>query len=164
MAPVLRRMLAPITVIGCAGAVCGILDGLSAIGVLGVFGIAPGQVFRGIARGVLGPAALTGGHTVVAIGVIAHFSVAIGAAAAYYLVSRWIPAINDHAILAGAAFGAAVHVFMNFVLIPLSRIGPRPIVWPVFLAILAVHLVVVGPSISLTTRWFARHTPLVSAV
>jgi uncharacterized membrane protein YagU involved in acid resistance len=101
----------------------------------------------------------SGGQPAVALGIIAHFSVAMGAAATYYVVSRWIPAVNTHAILAGATFGAAVHVFMNFVVIPLSRIGPRPIVWPMFLAILAVHLAVVGPSISLTIRWFARRTP-----
>jgi hypothetical protein len=37
------------------------------------------------------------------------------------------------------------------VVIPLSAIGPRPIVWSTFLEVLAIHLVVVGPSISLTT-------------
>ena len=45
---------------------------------------------------------------------------------------------------------SAAHLFMTFVVIPLSAIGPRPIVWSVFLSLLVVHLIVVGPSISIT--------------
>jgi len=82
--------------------------------------------------------------------------VALGAATVYYAISRLLPVVNDRPILAGVFFGAAVHVFMNVFVIPLSAIGPRPIVWPVFLSILSVHLVVVGPSIALTVSWFAR--------
>ena len=42
---------------------------------------------------------------------------------------------------------------MTFPVIPLSAIGARPIVWPRFVAILIVHIIIVGPSISLTVRW-----------
>jgi hypothetical protein len=153
--PSIRRPHA-VRVVASAGAVCGILDGLSAIGVLGFFGASPAQVFQGIAGGLLGRAAFTLGNFAVVVGIVAHFSVAFTAAAAYYLFSRVVPAVNAHAIAAAVLFGTAVHFFMNFVIIPLSAIGPRPIPWPVFLSIWAVHLVVVGPSISLTVRWFAE--------
>lgn len=136
--------------IAAAGTICGILDGLSAILVFGRFGASPAQVFQAIARGALGPAALTGGTAAAAVGVIAHFTVAFGAAATYYALSQIRPELNEHPIIAGAVFGAAVHLFMTFVVIPLSAIGLRPIVWPVFLSVLVVHLVVVGPSIAIT--------------
>ena len=139
-----------IRTIAAAGTICGILDGLSAIVVFGWFGASPARIFKGIAFGVLGPAALTGGTLAVIIGVIAHFTVAFGAATTYYGISRLRPAINDYPLVAGPLFGAAVHLFMNFVVIPLSAIGPRPIVWVPFLAGLVVHLVVVGPSIAIT--------------
>jgi hypothetical protein len=139
-----------IRTIAAAGTICGILDGLSAIALFGWYGSTPAEVFQGIASGALGCAAVTGGAGAVVVGVAAHFAVAFGAAAAYYAISRMRPGINDHPILAGMVFGAAVHLFMTFVVIPLSAIGPRPIVWSMFLWLLAVHLIVVGLSISIT--------------
>src|SRR5215472_9500561 len=95
-----------VRVIATAGVLCGVLDGVSAVVVLRLFGRSAEQVFQGIARGVLGPAAHTGGPVAVAVGVVVHLAVAIGAAAAYYVFSRWVPAVNDHAIVAGIVFGA----------------------------------------------------------
>lgn len=136
--------------IAAAGTICGILDGLSAIVLFGWLGATPAQVFQGIARGAMGRAALSGGTVAVIVGVIAHFTVAFGAASTYYGLSRLKPGINEHPLVAGPLYGAAVHLFMTFVVIPLSAIGPRPIVWPVFLSVLVAHLVVVGPSIAIT--------------
>ena len=136
--------------IAAAGTICGILDGLSAIVTFGWLGATPAQIFRGVARGALGRAALTGGAVAVIVGVIAHFTVAYGAATTYYGLSRLKPAINEHPLVAGPLFGAGVHLFMNFVVIPLSAIGPRPVAWPTFLLGLVVHLLVVGPSIAIT--------------
>jgi hypothetical protein len=86
-----------------------------------------------------------------------HFLVAFGAATVYYTVSRSLPVLLDHALLCGIAYGAAVHLFMTFVVIPLSAIGSRPFVLKSFAAFLLVSMVVVGPSISLTVRRFSRH-------
>jgi len=71
-----RRTHAPV-VVACAGVLCGILDAVSAIV---LFGITLVQSFRGITRGMLGRAALTGRDFAVALGTAAHFSVAPGAA------------------------------------------------------------------------------------
>jgi len=49
-----------------------------------------------------------------------------------------------------------VHLFMTFVVIPLSAIGTRPFVPRSFVAYLIVSMLVVGPSISLTVRRFSR--------
>jgi uncharacterized membrane protein YagU involved in acid resistance len=136
--------------IAIAGTICGILDGLSAILLFGWLGATPAQVFQGIARGVMGRAALTGGATAVIVGVLAHFTVAFGAAAVYYAATRVWPKIIERPLVFGPLYGAGVHLFMSFVVIPLSAIGPRPIIWRTFLEVLAIHLVVVGPSISLT--------------
>jgi len=136
--------------IAAAGTICGILDGVSAIVTFGWLGASPARIFKGIAFGILGRAALTGGALTVIVGVILHFTVAYGAATTYYGLSRLKPVINEHPLVAGPLFGAGVHLFMNFVVIPLSAIGPRPIVWPTFLLGLVVHLLVVGPSIAIT--------------
>ena len=145
-------------VILTAGIICGILDAACAVGVLGLFGAGPAQVFQGIARGLLGLDAFKRGAFSVGLGIASHFVVALLAATVYYCASRVWPAVNENAVAWGALYGIGVHLFMSFVVIPLSAIGSRPIVWPVFLAILLVHILVVGPSIALTVSWFA-HSP-----
>jgi hypothetical protein len=146
--------------IAAAGTICGILDGISALLLFGSKGASAGQVFQGIARGALGRAAVNGGSAAVAIGVAAHFTVAFGAAAVYYALTRTRPSINERPLVFGPLYGAAVHLFMSFVVIPLSAIGWHPIVWTTFLEVLAIHLVVVGPSISLTVSRLAPYSTL----
>ncbi len=136
--------------IALAGTICGVLDGISAILLFGSMGASPAQVFQGIARGAMGRAAAGGGATAVAVGVLAHFTVAFGAAAVYYAATRVWPKITAHPLVFGPLYGAGVHLFMSFVVIPLSAIGSRPIVWKTFLEVLAIHMVVVGPAISVT--------------
>jgi hypothetical protein len=139
-----------------AGIICGVLDGLSAVGLTVLSGSTPVRLFQYIASGLVGRSAFTGGLVSSALGVSLHFTVALGAAAVYYAASRRAPFLNEHAILAGALFGVAVHVFMTFVVVPLSAIGTRRFVWSGFLVLLVIHIIVVGPSIALTVRHFAR--------
>jgi hypothetical protein len=140
-----------------AGTICGVLDAVSAVAVSLPNGTPPLRVFQGIAVGILGPSALKGGTSTAALGLALHFLIAFGAAATYYAASRWIPVLIKRALLCGVLYGIVVHLFMRFVVTPLSAIGwHRPALRP-FLTILAVHIVVVGPSIALTIR---RYAPL----
>jgi len=83
------------------------------------------------------------------LGLGLHYCVALGAAAVYYVGSRWLPTLNRHAVISGVLYGALTHVFMNFVVIPLSAIGSRPFAPKGFIAFLIVSMAVVGPSISI---------------
>ena len=141
-----------------AGFVCGVLDGFAAIILTAALGGTTTRMFQGIARGVEGSAALQQGAKSVLLGVALHFLIAFGAAAVYYLASRVLPVLIDRALICGVLYAIAVHLFMTFVVIPLSAIGPRPFVLRVFLYLLAIHMVVVGPSISLVTRRYLRQT------
>jgi hypothetical protein len=138
-----------------AGLICGVLDGLSAIAITLLFGGKVIRMFQSIAGGVLGPATFQKGIRTALLGVGLHFMVAFGAAAVYYFASRYVPFLIDRALLAGVIYGIAVHLFMQFVVIPLSAIGPRPLVVRNFVAVLMAHVVVVGPSIALTVRRYA---------
>jgi hypothetical protein len=129
-----------------------VLDGLSATVVSALFGGTPIRLFQGIASGLLGRNAFQGGAGTAVFGVLLHFTVALGAATVYYVASRRLPVLIEHALICGIAYGAVVHLFMTFVVIPLSAIGSRPIVLRSFLAFLLVSIVVVGPSIALTIR------------
>jgi hypothetical protein len=145
------------TAIFWAGLTCGVLDGISATVVSWLFGGTPIRLFQGIASGLLGRSAFQAGLPSALLGVALHFLVALGAATVYYTASRSLPVLIDHALLCGIAYGAAVHLFMTFIVIPLSAIGSRPFVLKSFAAFLLVSMVVVGPSISLTVRRFSRH-------
>jgi hypothetical protein len=142
-----------IRVILIAGLTCGVLDGLSATALAG------GQwmrVFQFVASSVLGPNAFKGGVKVALLGIMIHFLVALSATAIYYAASRRIPALLNQALLFGVLYGIAIHFVMNFVVIPMSAIGSRPIVLRGFLLQLAVHMVVVGPTIALMIRRYSR--------
>jgi hypothetical protein len=139
-----------------AGFVCGVLDGISAIVLTKALGGSTVRMFQGIARGVQGAAAFQQGANSVLLGVALHFAIAFGVAVVYYLASRVLPVLLRRALLCGVLYGVAVHLFMSFVVIPLSAIGPRPFAPRTFYIILAIHMVVVGPSIALVVR---RYSP-----
>src|SRR5450755_4129609 len=105
-----------------AGLICGALDAVTAITVSSFFGTKPIRVFQGIASGLLGRSAFQGGAGSALMGVALHFLVAFGAATVYYAASRRLPFLIDQALVCGIAFGLAVHLFMTFVVIPLSAI------------------------------------------
>ena len=142
--------------IAAAGTVCGILDGLSAIALTKILGGSIERMFQGIARGVLGEAAFHEGARSAALGVALHFVIAFGAAAVYCIAGRRLRFLLERAVLCGVVYGAAVHLFMNYVVIPLSAIGPRPFAPRGFYSVLAIHMVVVGPTISLLARRYLR--------
>ena len=141
-----------------AGFVCGVLDGLAAIILTKALGGGTIRMFQGIARGVEGAAAFQQGEKSALLGVALHFVIAFGAASVYYLASRVLPVLINRALICGVLYGIAVHLFMTFVVVPLSAIGLRPFVLRVFLYLLAIHMVVVGPSISLVMRQYLRQT------
>ena len=138
------------------GLLCGVLDIAYAFALYGALGVHPARLLRGIASGLLGPAALRGGLAISALGLFLHFVIAYGAATVYYLASRKLHFMVRQAILAGMLYGVAVHLFMNFVVIPLSAIGLRPINLAIFVVNAFEHMLLVGLPISLAVRRFSE--------
>lgn len=104
--------------------VVGMLDALDAIIVFGLrSGATPARIFRGIAAGVLGPAAATGGTPAALLGVVLHFTVALGIVTSYVAACRVLPALSRRPFLFGPLFGIVAYFVMNLVVIPLSAIG-----------------------------------------
>ena len=139
-----------------AGIVCGILDGFAAIIITLSFGGTVPRMFQGIAFGVLGKSAYQGGTSTVILGIALHFAIAFGASIVYYIASRYLPALIDQALLMGVIYGVVVHLVMQYVVLPMSQIGRRPFNAKSFFAVLAAHVIVVGPSIALTIRRFEK--------
>jgi hypothetical protein len=141
------------------GLVAGLLDGLDAVIYFGIAsGATPDRIFRYIAGGLIGlESARAAGWGVVALGIALHFSIATGAAAAYGMASLWMPQIVRRPFLWGPIFGIAVYVFMDFLVLPLSKL-PHQGHWSstsVFVNEMFIHMLGVG----LPIAWFAsRHS------
>jgi hypothetical protein len=64
------------------------------------------------------------GWTSASLGLVFHFTIAFTAAAVYYLTSRVLRVLVERAILCGLIYGELVFLFMYFVVLPFSALGP----------------------------------------
>jgi hypothetical protein len=112
-------------VIAGATLLVGTLDISDAFIFYGLRGVTPTRILQGIASGVFGRAAFTMGHRSALLGLFFHFFIAFSATTVFLLASRKLP-LARHPFLYGAFFGVALYCVMNYVVLPLSKIGLRP--------------------------------------
>ena len=145
-------MQSPWIAIFAGGLVAGAFDATMAVITYG-WGMA-----RGIASGVLGARALTGGSGVWILGIVLHFTIAIGAAAIYYLASRRLGFLREHFVVCGMFFGIAIFLVMNLVIVPLSAVpfpvGPFTV--RSMIQGLLVHMILIGLPIAAANRVFSK--------
>jgi hypothetical protein len=139
-----------------AGLVCGVLDITAALIVYGYFGAKPVPLLQGIASGLLGPKAFQGGLATALLGLLCHFVIAFGAASVYFVASRAIRPLIEHAVVFGALYGVAVYFFMNRIVLPLSAAAKRPFSMKMMIIAVVIHIFCVGLPISLSVRRFSR--------
>ena len=96
---------------------------------------------------MLGPDSLKGGYPTALLGIILHFVVATCIVSVYMIASRWISVLRRNTVLCGIVFGVIAFFVMNRVVVPLTRIGPRPFAWSAFnIGGLLVHALLIGPA------------------
>ena len=138
------------------GLIAGTLDILAAFALAASHGRGPDVVLHFIASGLLGVHAFRGGVPTGALGLLCHYLIALGCAAAYCIASRGLPLLRRHAVLCGLLYGIPVYAVTNFILVPLSRIGWHGMAPPSALLInLVILMVCVGLPIALADRRFA---------
>jgi hypothetical protein len=146
---------------------CGVLDISSAIVISIAYKSSPFRMLQGIAGAVLGPRTFELGPSTAVLGLTMHFLVALTATLVFYALSRRIPAMYDHPVIAGILFGIFWLLVMYRGVIPLLAAlrplyianapkRPLPALWP--LPIL-VHMTCVGLPISLAIRRFGPRPP-----
>jgi hypothetical protein len=84
------------------------------------------SMFRTIAAGLLGPASAHGGMPAAFLGLVAHVTMASSFVLVYTLLAMRIPGLLRRPVAYGAPYGVGLYVVMNFVVMPLSRIGQSP--------------------------------------
>jgi len=130
------------------GLLAGILDIVAAFIVYGFRGATPFRILQSIASGLLGAEAFELGLTTAALGGLLHFFIACGWALVYYGASRQLSVLTKRPVLSGVAYGAAVYLLMNLVVVPLSAVPKRAFTFDA--VILVVHMVCVGLPIALS--------------
>jgi hypothetical protein len=145
-----------------AGLIAGFLDGMDAAVFIGMIGGVPViRLFQFIASGALGVAAFRGGWPAALLGVCFHFTIAIGAAAVYYLLSRQMRLLLRTPFLWGTIYGLGVFLVMHYAVVPLSA---APKQHPASAAALAnlifSHIFFVGIPIALVTGRATKMTQL----
>lgn len=84
------------------------------------------RMFQSIAVGALGQASFDGGAATAALGAALHLAMATMFVAAYALVARGKSALLERPLACGIPYGALMYVVMNFIVMPLSRVGRSP--------------------------------------
>lgn len=116
-------------------------------------GVPPSRVLQFVASGALGPAAFQGGGMTAAAGLGFHYLIAFVITAIFFAAAAAQPRLRQRPFLNGALYGLAVYGVMNYVVIPLSRIGPRPAGAAIVVVTgVLVHMVFIGWPIALSAR------------
>lgn len=139
--------------IAWAGLIAGTMDITAAFVVYGAMGARPIPLLQGIAAGLLGMRAFSGGLATAALGLLCHYLIAYSAALGYVAASHVLAALARLPLLFGPLYGIAVYFFMQFVVHHSGAIH-RPLSWKMTLIGCAIHIVCVGSPIALVTRRF----------
>ncbi|RDZ28192.1 hypothetical protein [Lysobacter silvisoli] len=84
------------------------------------------RLFQTIAVGVLGPASFDGGLNAALLGGALHVFMATAIVLIYALVARRHRGLLDGVWRYGLPYGVVLYLAMNFVVMPLSRVGRSP--------------------------------------
>lgn len=85
--------------------------------------VPPIRILQSVATGVLGKASYEGGSKTAALGAGLHYFIIAMFVLAYYVASRWIPALAQRPVACGLAYGLLLYLLMNYLVLPLSRAG-----------------------------------------
>lgn len=135
------------------GLAAGILDAADALVAFKVaLGLDPIPIYQFVASGMLGPSAYGGGVATALLGLAIHFLIAFSAAAVFAVASSRFEALRRAFVVSGLAYGVGVYLFMNLVVIPLSKIPPAPFSLPLLLNGVIGHALLVGLPIAYIAR------------
>ena len=147
---------APVKAILIGGLAGGALDLAFAFTAWALKGVGPADILRGIASGLLGPAARTG-FAPLPLGLVSHFLLSFLFAAAFvFVAARIAPVARQSPWLTGPLYGVAVYFVMNRAVLPLSNFAVPAAGMSLSFADLASHMFLFGLPIALAAHRWAR--------
>jgi hypothetical protein len=120
-------------------------------------GVTPKMVFQYIASALIGRSSLQLGGASIALGVVLHYTIALSWTFVFYAASRKLPVLSRRPVFCGLLYGGMVYLFMNFMVLPLTRLPYAPRAMTIASRINGVLalLLFIGLTISLMVRRFA---------
>jgi MFS-type transporter involved in bile tolerance (Atg22 family) len=146
------------------GFVTGTLDAMAAIIWSYVINkkIVTGIIFKFIAYGAFGQAAMNGGNEMVVAGIVFHYVIAFAFTMAFYLLYGYFDKLLRNKYLVGVMYGVIAWMIMNLGVVPLSKIGFHRIKVETALTGLAILIICIGLPIALVADkkyWAAKLSP-----
>lgn len=77
-------------------------------------------IFQYIASGILGSEAFSGGTSIVVLGLLLHYTIALIFTVLFCLLYKAYPIISKNNVLSGICYGIIIWCIMNFIVVPLS--------------------------------------------
>lgn len=135
------------------GLIAGIFDLTYAIVFSALHKVSAITVIQSVASGVLGKAAFDGGLSTAILGLFLHFFIAFLWASIFYMFSRMIPFLTQHAVVSGLIYGAIIYAVMYLIVLPISEYPIQIKFVPSRVAInLIAHMFLIGLPIALVVR------------
>ena len=122
----MTRTVKSISTVLWIGLIAGTLDITENIVFVAFRGITPWRIFQFIASGLLGSRSFQLGWASVALGFIIHYAIAFTWTAIFCIAATRFSVLWRRPILSGLSYGVLVYVVMNFIVLPLSALPPRP--------------------------------------
>jgi hypothetical protein len=135
------------------GLIAGVFDLTYAIVFSSLHNVSAIRVIQSVASGLLGNAAFDGGLLTAILGVFLHFFIAFAWASIFYMLSRMIPFLTQHAVLSGLLYGALIYAVMYLIVLPNSAY-PIKINFALSRVVinLVAHMFLIGLPIALVVR------------
>ena len=138
-----------------AGFVVGILDITSAFVIASIRGTGSMRMLQGITSGLIGPRSFQGGLATAGLGLAIHFLIAFTVVTIFYVASRKIPFLTEHAVVSGILYGVAVYLFMYWIVIRMVFPNAHPSLTRDVTAVL-VHISLIGLPTALIVRRYSK--------
>jgi hypothetical protein len=135
-----------------SGFIAGTLDMLAAIISSGA---KPVIICQYIASAVFGrETAFSGGLMMALAGLLFHYFIAYAWTSLFFVLYPRIKWLSRNIYVTGVLYGIAVWTAMNLIVVPLSRITPRPLDWTKDLIGMSIIIFMIGLPIALSAQRF----------
>lgn len=140
-----------------AAVVAGVLVGILDIGMAALINfVSPIIVLKAIASGLLGKSALAGGVLEAIFGLLLQIAMSSIIAAIYLVAAQHVPPLVQQPWIWGPAYGVAIFIVMNFIVVPISAVPYLPKITPYWVVANGAAMIVFGTLVALGARAAVR--------
>jgi hypothetical protein len=146
------RPMTPRKALFYGGLVAAVADLVEVTGFYSARGVPAIRVLQGVASGLLGRAAFSGGAASALLGLLLDLTIVYAIVAVYHLAARHWPELARRPLTYGPLYGLVTYTVMYHVVLPLSAAGGGAKSLAASVNGVVCHVLILG----LLSAWFAR--------